>query len=82
MIGQKITCKIHGDFIEDGVVQVGSCGRYFICQNIRNGTNCSDKMGYNFSWVVNAGTASDLKNESVTDIALLDTTPKSLPIFN
>jgi hypothetical protein len=56
-------------------------GRYFLCQNKKDGTDCKNKLGYNHSWVVGTGSKSDLKFHDITDLKLeLKVEPKPAPI--
>jgi hypothetical protein len=56
-------------------------GRYFLCQNKKDGTDCKNKLGYNHSWVVGSGTISDLKSNDITNLKLeLKVEPKPAPI--
>ena len=50
-VGNSCTCTIEGDIIDDAKLQF-EYGRWFICQNIKSGTDCDNKLGYAHSWVV------------------------------
>lgn len=49
--GQKATCVIGDEKITDAKISIES-GGVFICQDLKNGNNCSDKLGYKFSWIL------------------------------
>lgn len=49
--------------VEDGVV--------YLCQDVANGQNCSDKQGYKYSWQVRGGSAPDLTYCDVEDFHLM-----------
>ena len=48
-VGGACTCIIDGIKIEDAKLQFED-DDWYICQNKINGVNCSDKLGYNYSW--------------------------------
>ena len=58
--GEKVTCKIEGEYINDARISIDSSGIPFICQNFRDGTRADDKLGYKFSWTFKG--AQDVKH--------------------
>lgn len=66
--GMRVTCKIKGEEIKDAKISIGSLGRIYICQNIKNGTDTIDKLGYKYSWCIDSGTNLDLEMSSTTDL--------------
>lgn len=48
--GDSVTCKIHGQFIEDAKINIQG-NRIHICQNTACGNAIADQLGYNFSWM-------------------------------
>ena len=82
--GMKVTCEIDGTKITDAKISKDADGRFFICQNKRNGGGAGDKLGYAYSWFIgdNAGAfgypdvtnlkpvkdISDISNYEVGDI--------------
>jgi hypothetical protein len=77
--GTEFTGKIERTVVT-GKIQKED-GRYFLCQNNKDGMDCKNKLGYNHSWVVGSGTISDLKFHSITDLKLeLKVEPKPAPI--
>ena len=46
----KFKATINGDLCE-GKVQFEN-GEYYLCQNIHDGSDCKDKLGYNYSWQI------------------------------
>jgi hypothetical protein len=75
--GDKVTCKIHGEYIADAVITIGSEGTPHIAQNIMSGNNFRygnpERFGYEYSWALN----KDFTNYNVTDLKLKEekTTP-------
>ena len=69
MKGKKIRCSIGENVIEDAKIQCEE-GIFYICQNTRSGNNCSDKLGYIYSWGCGDGSVATLKISNVTDITL------------
>lgn len=60
---QKVTCTIQGVKIRDARISINEDGRVYICQNIKNGGEAEDKLGYNFSWRINSDfTGHDVDN--------------------
>jgi galactitol-specific phosphotransferase system IIB component len=48
--GDKVTCNIKGQRIDDAKVSINERGSIFICQNIKKGSGTPDKLGYEYSW--------------------------------
>jgi hypothetical protein len=71
--GTEFTAKIERTVVT-GKIQKED-GRYFLCQNRKDGTDCKNKLGYNHSWVVGSGTISDLKFHGITGLKLESTKP-------
>jgi hypothetical protein len=66
MIGKKITCYIHGTFIDDG--EIDHDGEFFvICHNICNGRHYKNK-NYKYTWRINY--SNNPGNDGVTSIKL------------
>jgi hypothetical protein len=67
--GRGFTCRIDdwdcvGEItVEDGVV--------FLCQDLADGHDCSNKRGYKYSWAIGSGTDRELTGNSVTDLKLI-----------
>lgn len=67
--GRKFSAKIRGTYAE-GRIRVED-GRVYLCQNVRDGDNCDDKLGFSFSWHVNKGSRYNLESTGVTDFCLI-----------
>ena len=50
-VGNPCVCAIEGDEITDAKLQFER--EWYICQNGKPGSPCSNKLGYAYSWVVN-----------------------------
>ncbi len=48
--GMEVRCVIDGTLIEDAKISIDYSGIY-ICQNELEGLECSDKLGYKYSWL-------------------------------
>lgn len=60
-VGSKFTCKILGKKIE-GRIQIDEYG-FHLCQNVVDGSDCINKLGYLYSWVIgNNSTSNELKD--------------------
>lgn len=68
--GKNFECKIDGTLCQ-GKIQVEGNGVY-LCQNKRDGVSCSDKLGYNFSWLVGDGSEHILINNDITEFKFID----------
>jgi hypothetical protein len=66
--GTEFTAKIERTEVT-GKIQFED-GRYFLCQNKKNGTDCKNKLGYRYSWIVGPGTSSDLKFHDVFNLQI------------
>lgn len=62
--GQRVKCTIDGKDIVDAKISIAKDGLPFICQNFKNGVPAKDKLGYNFSWVLER----DFTKSSVTNL--------------
>jgi len=71
MDGKHITCKIENTVISDARI-VFEEDNYYIVQNLKNGSDCNEKLGYKYSWVVSDGTPYAIETNSVTNIQLLN----------
>jgi len=50
--GEKVTCEIYGEKITDAKISIDKDGTPFICQNIKDGNDAEDKLGYKYSWIL------------------------------
>jgi hypothetical protein len=66
--GTEFTAKIERVEVTGKIQKEG--GRYFLCQNKKDGTDCKNKLGYKYSWVVGTGTASELKTHGITNLQI------------
>lgn len=48
--GTRVTCEIEGTKIDDAKIAIEN-ERYFICQNLEEGSEVEDKLGYKYSWL-------------------------------
>jgi len=67
--GDRFSCKIEGISAE-GVVQRED-GEYFLCQNVKDGKYCGNKLDFDYSWCVCKGTAIDLDENRVTEFKIV-----------
>jgi len=80
--GMRISCYIGDTFIDEALV-VNEDGNLFICQDYKDGTECSNKEGYKYSWAILSGDEFDQEEESVTDVILFPCSiDKSLRLRN
>lgn len=50
--GQRVTCEIKGDIIEDAKISIDYYGMIYICQNKMEGDEPEDKLGYKYGWKI------------------------------
>jgi len=68
----------------EGVPVTGKIQKYskkiYLCQNIKNGVSCEDKLGYKYSWQIGYGSPMELicSNILVTFISFTKTSKKEL----
>ena len=74
--GKRFECKIYGDSVE-GRIQVEDEIAY-LCQNIKDGMSCIDKLGYSFSWNVDSGNEDDLYRNGVTKFKITNMTKEEI----
>jgi len=67
--GDRVTCKILGTEITDARISIGKDGMLFICQDVKNGVNAEDKLGYKYAWYL----FKDFTHTDVTDLKLATT---------
>jgi hypothetical protein len=66
--GTEFTAKIERTEVT-GKIQFED-GRYFLCQNKKDGTDCKNKLGYKYSWIVGPGTSYELKSHDITNLQI------------
>lgn len=52
----------------------------FLCQNVEDGSECNDKLGFKYSWSIRHGSNQDIKEEDVTGLKILVKKPASFKI--
>jgi len=75
--GMRVKLKIESVEITDAKVYVVNDCKIYICQNKRDGSISPDKLGYDYSWVVNGGNIEDHEtfngHQDITNLEILDT---------
>lgn len=74
--GRRFKCKIEGDYVE-GKIQVED-GYVYLCQNIKKGDSCKDKLEYLFSWIVDTGSKDDLIINGITEFEFINMTKEDI----
>ena len=64
-----------------GVIRVEG-KEVFLCQNQADGSSCSNRQGYKYSWVVGKGSESELTFNAVTNLTLLESEEEKISIFD
>ena len=79
--GRKVTCNIYSNVkgykrsITDAKISVDDEGDVYICQNILEGNNADDKLGYEHSWIISDTSWGKYEDSSrgCTDLMLAET---------
>ena len=50
--GDKVTCIMDDTVITDARISADADGKFFICQNHRDGDAAADLLGYKYSWSI------------------------------
>jgi len=80
-VGTKFKAKIEEVECE-GRIQKED-GDIYLCQNVKNGALCYDKLGFDYSWSIRKGNSVNLTENKVEIISLeLDPSFKAPPIVN
>ena len=61
--GTKFKAKIEGMWCEGRIQKEGDT--IYLCQNVKNGSDADNKLGYHHSWTINDGSIDKLKSNSV-----------------
>lgn len=72
---KEFSCLIEGKMAE-GIIRVEN-KRAFLCQNVKDGEDCKNKLGYKYSWGVDTGTKEELEENDVKDL-IIKPAPKEL----
>lgn len=75
-VGKKFTAEIQGVSVS-GKIQSES-GRFYLCQNEKSGSNCSDKLGYKLSWVIGGGSIEEMELRDVKNLVTKGWTSKQI----
>lgn len=73
--GFGFKAKIEGTPCE-GKIQVED-GDVYLCQNMKNGAGCRDRLGYKFSWYIGNCSEIDLMRTWVVNLEILPRDPKT-----
>jgi hypothetical protein len=66
--GTEFTAKIERVEVT-GKIQFED-GKYYLCQNKKDGSDCKNKLGYKYSWIVYDGTSYELKSHDVSNLQI------------
>lgn len=48
--GMRVRCKIDGVQVDDAKLSVDADGQVYVCQDVADGADAEDKLGYEYSW--------------------------------
>lgn len=66
--------RVKGKIFDDKFVGVitEEDGKFYICQNVRNGESCKEKKGFKYSWCIGDGSKIDTRINNASDLYPLD----------
>jgi len=70
MVGKRVTCKIHGKLVKEGVL--GYSNIYYIAQNITQGFEADERYGFKKTWGIDGDNLDDNPN-GITNFELVQT---------
>lgn len=70
--GQKVTCKIDGEQIDDAKVSIDKDGDVYVCQNKKNGVDAENKLGYEYSWRIFYGNGALTAGACISAVTFLN----------
>jgi hypothetical protein len=74
--GQWFRAEIDGNECV-GRVSISESDNVYLCQDVADGADAPDKLGFQYSWSVSNGSAKALKDEHVKNFKLLSRKPAS-----
>lgn len=77
--GRRFRAKI-GSKLCEGKIRVER-GYVYLCQNVENGFDCINKLGYKYSFHVGDGSMYNLRAQEVNDFCLLDMTASEIEAY-
>lgn len=77
--GREYTAKIYGDAVS-GRIQVEN-DKVYLCQDVKNGADCKDKLGFKHSWGVDNGSPELLAYNDITDFSLTPPTAEAIEAY-
>ena len=67
-VGRKFSAEIQETPVT-GKIQLNGVS-YYLCQNEKDGSSCSDKLGYKYSWSVHNGSISQQEKDEVENLLI------------
>ena len=73
--GKMVSCFIEGHEVRKGALSYDEkIGKWYICQDIVDGSYCKDKKGFKYSWCISDGSDKYLKVHKVENLRPFDST--------
>lgn len=69
--GRLFRAMIEHSLVEGKVYYQKSNNKFYLCQNIKNGAEANNKLGYRFSWTVDTGKVYDIESNYVREFVFL-----------
>jgi len=70
--GQRVTCKIERERIDDAKISIDEYGEVYVCQNKKDGCDTDDKLGYAYSWSIYGDDREPTSDSGLTDLIFFD----------
>jgi hypothetical protein len=74
--GQWFKAKVDGNECI-GRVSISESGNVYLCQDVADGADAPNKLGFQYSWCVSNGSAKNLKDNDIKNFKLLSRRPAS-----
>ena len=75
--GRRFSAEINGRSPCIGRISY-EAKRYYLCQNVADGLNARDKLGYKYSWYVSIGDEPHMRRGNIRNFKLLDMTKEEI----
>ena len=66
--GMYVTCKIVDVPVYGRIQRDNKANLLFICQNVKEGQLCEDRLGFKYGWCIGSGTDEELEYFSVSNL--------------
>lgn len=75
--GKWFSANINGSAVKGRIQKEED--QIFLCQDTEDGSECSDKLGFKYSYTIRKGNSNDMRMENVKNFKFLSKRPAGLP---